>query len=37
MPPSGDGVHQRLSTDGEQNLTLEVSKLADEMKAAIES
>jgi hypothetical protein len=37
MPPSGDNIHQIISTDGENNLTLEANKLADEMKTAIYS
>jgi hypothetical protein len=35
MPPSGDNIHQIVSTDGEKNLTLETNKLAEEMKTAI--
>lgn len=35
MPPSGDDIHFRVSTDGENNLTLDVSKLAGEMRAAV--
>ncbi len=37
MPPSGDNIHQIVSTDGDKNLTLDTNKLAEETKTAIYS